>query len=80
MLVFLDIEFTSLTVNPKLISIGLITENGEHQYYAELCDTHTQTCLSEFANKNVIPLLKDENLLTFNQLTVDLNTWCNGLV
>ena len=56
MLVFLDIEFTGLTVNPRLISIGLITENGEHQYYAELCDTYTQTDLSEFANKNVTPV------------------------
>ena len=47
MLVFLDIEFKGLTDNPRLINIVLITENGKHQYYEELCDAYNQIDLSE---------------------------------
>lgn len=37
--IFFDTEFTGLIVAPKLISIGLIDETGEHTFYAELSDT-----------------------------------------
>ena len=40
MLVFFDTEFTELGPNAKLISIGLVTEDGRHTFYAELTDTY----------------------------------------
>jgi hypothetical protein len=39
MLIFFDTEFTELGIDPKLISIGLISEDGTHEFYAELSDT-----------------------------------------
>ena len=36
---FFDTEFTALTDDAKLISIGLIDESGRHTFYAELADT-----------------------------------------
>jgi 3' exoribonuclease, RNase T-like len=35
MLIFIDTEFTDFK-NPDLISIGLVTEDGAHEFYAEL--------------------------------------------
>jgi 3' exoribonuclease, RNase T-like len=34
-LIFIDTEFTDFQ-NPELISIGLVTEDGQHEFYAEL--------------------------------------------
>ena len=47
MFVFFDTEFTGLHDNPKLISIGLISEDGAHQFYAELSDTYVHSDSSE---------------------------------
>lgn len=41
MRIFFDTEFTGLTRGAKLISIGLVDETGEHEFYAELADTYT---------------------------------------
>lgn len=40
MLIFFDTEFTDLDRNARLISIGLVTEDGEKSFYAELSDTY----------------------------------------
>ena len=40
MLFFLDTEFTGLGIDPKLISIGLISEDGTREFYAELPTLH----------------------------------------
>jgi hypothetical protein len=39
MLIFFDSEFNDLGIDPKLISIGLISKDGTHEFYAELSDT-----------------------------------------
>lgn len=74
-LIFFDTEFTSLHNKPKLISIGLIAENGQKTFYAELADTYQVTDLSEFALNKVIPLLTHESLLLQKELISQLKFW-----
>lgn len=60
MKIFLDTEFTDLVgtiADPALISIGLITENGERSFYVELTDNYTEGICSYFVIENVLPLL-----------------------
>lgn len=58
--VFLDTEFTQLfspVDETKLISIGLVTEDGDRTFYAELTDHYTLIECSDFVNEAVLPLL-----------------------
>jgi hypothetical protein len=55
--VFLDTEFTSLEAEVCLISIGLITEDGDRCFYAELTDTYSEDNCTDFVLKEVLPLL-----------------------
>lgn len=51
MLLFLDTEFTDFTTR-GLISIGLVSLDGEHEFYAELTDFDYEAC-SDFVRSNV---------------------------
>lgn len=75
MKIFFDTEFTSLHEMPKLISIGLISEDGAHQFYAEISDTYCQSDLSDFAISHVVPLLDGVNKITSKQLSFKLKRW-----
>ncbi len=57
-LIFFDTEFTDLGVDPRLISIGLVAEDGERSFYAELTDTYQPADCSEFARMAVLPQLE----------------------
>lgn len=57
MRVFFDTEFTELGIDPRLISIGLISEDGQRDFYAELSDTYTIDDCGDFARLAVIPKL-----------------------
>lgn len=60
MKVYLDTEFTHLfhpTKETKLISIGLVTEDGERSFYAELSDSYDVSDCSDFVIEAVLPLL-----------------------
>ena len=68
-LIFLDTEFSALPNSdplvgylpkPKLISLGLVTENGE-SFYAESTDFTVRFC-SEFVRHNVLPILTGPRL------------------
>lgn len=48
MRIFFDTEFTGLTADAKLISIGLVDEAGTHEFYAELADTYAVSECSAF--------------------------------
>ena len=39
-LIFFNTEFTDLGVDPRLISVGFVSEDGERSFYAELTDTY----------------------------------------
>ncbi|MDP1872049.1 MAG: hypothetical protein Q8K61_10550 [Gallionella sp.] len=58
MLIFFDTEFTELGIDPKLISIGLISEDGTREFYAELSDTYQPTDCSAFVHEAVLPHLQ----------------------
>jgi len=55
---FVDIKFTGLTPDAKLMSIGLVDESSEHKFYAEPSDTWQPSDVGEFAQREVIPHLE----------------------
>ena len=57
MLIYLDTEFTGLGQRwPRLISIGLIAEDGQ-TFYAELPPASYMPKVTEWVAANVLPLL-----------------------
>ena len=58
MRIFFDTEFTGLTADAKLISIGLIDESGENEFYSELADTYDILDCSVFCRREVLPNLR----------------------
>lgn len=77
MKVFLDTEFTNLE-NPELISIGMITEDGEHQLYLEVSDFPLLAC-SDFVIETVFPLFGDGKSVKAAELRDELNCWFASL-
>ncbi len=76
MLIFFDTEFTELGIDPKLISIGLISEDGTHDFYAELSDTYQPADCAAFVHEAVLPHLQGgDALMTINELTLRLGNW-----
>ena len=57
--IFFDTEFTALTEDAKLISIGFVDEIGERSFYAELSDTWRLNDAGVFAKNAVIHLTCD---------------------
>ncbi|WP_347929180.1 hypothetical protein [Pseudomonas helvetica] len=56
MRLFLDCEFTQLSVAAKLISLALVAENGR-EFYVELRDTWGAEDCSDFVKEIVLPKL-----------------------
>lgn len=54
-LIFLDCEFTD-AIDCELISIGMISEDGLHEFYAERSDFNDSWC-NHFVRAAVLPLL-----------------------
>jgi len=76
MLVFFDTEFTELGIDPRLISIGLVSEDGERTFYAELSDTYQLQHCSDFARLAVLPLLEGGHArMTMPDLALRLGNW-----
>lgn len=81
MILFLDTEFTGLNQpKPELISIGLISDDGQQSFYAEL----TPDCYIEqtepWVKSNVLPLLEGgECVLQPDELRVRLTAWLKSL-
>lgn len=76
MLVFFDTEFTDLSLDPRLISIGLVSEDESHKFYAELSDTNYSSCCAPFVHEFVLPHLQGGNvLMTMDELTLRLGNW-----
>jgi len=75
--IFFDTEFTDLVVDPQLISIGLVSEDGTREFYAELSDTWLPSAVGEFARAAVLPQLecRDVVRLTMAELRVRLGQW-----
>lgn len=76
MLIFFDTEFTELGIDPRLISIGLISEDGERSFYAELSDTFKDSDVGDFARAEVLPLLEGGSArMTIPELALRLGNW-----
>lgn len=75
MLVFLDCEYTD-PINIDLISIGMVTEDGRFEFYAERSDFPDADC-NQFVRAAVLPLLYTvpTNVMTRAQLTERLHGW-----
>lgn len=75
MLIFFDTEFTDIGLDPKLISIGLISES-EKEFYAELSDTYEPSACQPFVRDVVLPHLQGKDaLMTMDELTLRLGNW-----
>lgn len=61
MKVYLDTEFTDF-MDSRLISIGMVTEDGRRSFYAELTDNYTEADCSYFVLEAVLPLLDAQEL------------------
>lgn len=76
MLIFFDTEFTDLGVDPRLISIGLIAEDGERTFYAELSDTYEPKDCGDFARLAVLPKLEGGDArMSLHELGERLVVW-----
>jgi hypothetical protein len=78
MRVFYDTEFTTLMTKAELISVGLVTEDGQ-EFYAEVCFDKSQC--SDFVKEVVIPLLDGniEQRMKPTELATKLSDWLNEL-
>lgn len=75
MLIFFDTEFTELHPEAKLISVGLVAEDGR-DFYAELSDTWRLDDCSEFVRTEVLPYLEGgQHLMTRAELCLALGNW-----
>ena len=79
MLIFFDTEFTNLHVSSKLISIGLISEDGQ-EFYAEMTDTYLKSHCTDWVKDNVLTLLdaSEEQLMTRDEMAIQLCAWIEG--
>lgn len=76
MLIFFDTEFTDLVPDARLISIGLVAEDGKRTFYAELSDTYEDRQCSDFVREAVLPLLEGGNArMTSRELAEHLAAW-----
>lgn len=75
MLIFLDTEFTDF-IDCELISIGMVAEDGQYEFYAELTDYNKDIC-SHFVLDAVVPHLGKipGASCTRNELTQRLWQW-----
>lgn len=81
MILFLDTEFTGLGQRwPCLISIGLVSEDGQHEFYAELnAESYIEKC-DAWVKENVFPFLDGGDcVMRPNELRQRLRAWISSL-
>jgi hypothetical protein len=81
MLLFIDTEFTGLGQRwPQLISIGLISEDGQHEFYAELAaETYLKKC-DPWVGVNILPRLDGGDcIMQPDELRQRLAAWIGAL-
>lgn len=79
--VFFDTEFTrfrDMEHEPKLISIGLVADDGR-EFYRELLDTWDISDCSQFVISVVLELLDNKEYTKEADLAVQLKEWIEGL-
>lgn len=78
MLVFLDTEFTDF-INTEVISIGLVTSDGKHEFYAERTDYDRKMC-SDFVRFEIAPLFDESGFVgTKEEIGFEIAKWISNL-
>ena len=79
MRIFLDTEFTDF-INIDLISIAMVSEDGQHEFYAERNDYRDDFC-NAFVRVAVLPLLGTLPRMVVNrdELALNLREWFDTL-
>lgn len=72
-LLLLDTEFTDF-INTEMISMGIVSEDGKHEFYIELNDYRPQVC-SEFVKMNIIPRL-DQKKYGVSRIEASARLYC----
>lgn len=80
MLIFFDTEFTSLDWPAECLSIGLVTEDGQHSLYLERSDVNRSAC-SDFVLSTVLPLFGHfpEAVMPYAAFEPALRAWLERL-
>lgn len=73
MLIFLDCEYTDF-IQCDLISLGMVSEDGQHSFYAERSDYEQGWC-NQFVRAGILPLLDGSNVVTRDELAAQLRAW-----
>jgi hypothetical protein len=78
--VFADTEFTGFEIaTQQIISLGLVTEDGQHEFYAENT-SHYPEFRSAFVQAHIIPLLEGGKLaMTYEMVAYHLHCWIESL-
>lgn len=78
--VFYDCEFTDLTSNSELLSIGFVVSDLAAELYIEIADANLETA-SEFVRKEVLPLFGKFNpeILTRSNAAKRIAGWLDEL-
>lgn len=77
MRVFLDTEFTGLTSDPRLLSIGFVADDG-NELYVELADGWSDANCSKWVREHVIPMLGKGERLTRRQTGKRILDWLSS--
>lgn len=78
MKVFFDTEFTGLGSDPRLLSIGMVAEDGSELYF-EFSDGWTEDKCSSWVRVNVLPMLGKADQLSRSVGAERIVTWLSGL-
>ncbi|EOI7437991.1 TPA: hypothetical protein ACV1O4_002732 [Yersinia enterocolitica] len=73
MRLFVDTEYTN-EHNPKLISIGIVTEDGKQDFYQQSSCFSLVEC-SSFTTENILPLLEPSYSMPEDELSKKLKQW-----
>ena len=76
-IIFFDAEFTGLTSDPYLLSIGLVADSGE-ALYIEFANGWSETDCSTWVREHVIPLLGNGERLTRRDATKRILAWLSS--
>ena len=74
MRVFFDTEFTSLGSDPRLLSVGLVSEDGQ-ELYLELADGWMDAMCSPWVRQHVLPMLGKGEQLTRHDAGKRIGDW-----
>lgn len=74
MKVFFDTEFTGLTSDPRLLSIGMVAEDGQ-ELYLELTDGWTDAMCAPWTRQHVLPRLGTGERLSRREAGRRIGDW-----